>query len=242
MISVCIATYNGEKYIKEQLDSILCQLSEEDEIIISDDNSKDKTIDIIKSYKDDRIKLFPHEKDMSLCKKDHPSFYFATKNFENALSHAKGDYIFLSDQDDIWLPNKVERTLAVLRDNYAMMSNCQIIDDIGNVTLSKFREVKPFADNFIGNLIKMSFVGCCMAFRKEVVEKALPFPKDLFAHDFWLGCIATKYYNIVYLDEVLHSYRQHSNNVSPGSSKSKNSIFFKIKYRLRLLFQYCSLK
>ena len=90
MISVCMATYNGEKYIQEQIDSILCQLSKDDELVISDDHSTDATCDIIKSYNDRRIKLFLNE----LAKG-------VTHNFENALLHSKGDIIFLADQDDV---------------------------------------------------------------------------------------------------------------------------------------------
>ena len=97
MISVCIATYNGEKYIKQQLLSILKQIKVNDEIIISDDHSTDKTFNIIKSFNDTRIKFFLNNKGKGY-----------TRNFENALEKAHGDIIFLSDQDDIWIDNKVE--------------------------------------------------------------------------------------------------------------------------------------
>ena len=91
MVSVCLASYNGEKFIKQQIDSILCQLGKHDEIIISDDSSTDRTVQIIKNYNDPRIKLIED------CKFQSPIF-----NLENALKQAKGDYIFLSDQDDFW--------------------------------------------------------------------------------------------------------------------------------------------
>lgn len=91
MISVCIATYNGEKFIKQQLTSILEQLAPADEIIVSDDNSKDNTRNIIEELNDGRIKII-----------DGPGMSSPTKNFEQALKHAKGDYIFLADQDDVW--------------------------------------------------------------------------------------------------------------------------------------------
>ena len=96
MISVCMAIYNGEKYIKEQIDSILMQLSNEDELVISDDSSNDRTLDIIAEYNDRRIKVLHHIPAIG------NSFVKAKANFENALSVAKGDYIFLSDQDDVW--------------------------------------------------------------------------------------------------------------------------------------------
>lgn len=98
MISVCLATYNGQQYILEQLQTILPQLSEDDEIIISDDNSTDNTVNLIKSINDNRIKIF--------INKSGKRIY--TKNFENAINHSLGDFIFLCDQDDVWMPNKVE--------------------------------------------------------------------------------------------------------------------------------------
>lgn len=92
-----MTTYNGEKYISVQLDSILKQLSENDEVIISDDSSTDRTVDVIKNFKDKRIKLY-----------EDNHFHSPIFNFENALEKASGDIIFLSDQDDVWLDNKVK--------------------------------------------------------------------------------------------------------------------------------------
>ena len=115
-ISVCIATYNGEKYIKEQLDSILVQLGEDDEVIIGDDGSTDLTLDIIKSYNDPRIKIYKN------------SFKNLILNFESTLEKAKGDYIFLSDQDDVWLPNKVKDSLKDLFKYDVVISNCKVVN------------------------------------------------------------------------------------------------------------------
>lgn len=106
-ISVCMATYNEAKYIREQLESILCQLSEDDEIIVSDDGSTDGTIDIIMSYHDNRVKVLHH------ISSPGSSFVKATRNFENALLHAHGDYI-LADQDDVWHKNKVSVCFSYL--------------------------------------------------------------------------------------------------------------------------------
>ena len=100
-VSVCIPTYNGAKYIKEQLDSILSQLGESDEVIISDDSSSDATLDIIKALNDSRIVILEGGKFRS------PIF-----NVENAMKHSSGSFIFLSDQDDVWLPNKIDLTLT----------------------------------------------------------------------------------------------------------------------------------
>jgi len=103
-ISVCMASYNGEKYIRQQIDSILPQLGESDELIISDDSSTDDTISVVKSINDNRIKLIKDQK-----------FKSPVSNFENAIKNATGDFIFLCDQDDIWQPNKVESVLPFLK-------------------------------------------------------------------------------------------------------------------------------
>ena len=117
MISVCLATYNGESFLKEQIDSILCQLSLEDEIIVSDDGSSDKTIEILNAYGDSRIKIYKGP-----CQ-NNPAL-----NFENALAQARGDYIFLSDQDDVWELNKVEVCLKYLKNYDLVLSDCSIVD------------------------------------------------------------------------------------------------------------------
>ena len=103
MITVCLAAYNGEKYIEEQINSILCQLSLNDELLISDDGSTDKTIKIISDLNDPRIKLFKN------------NFKSVQKNFEFLLQNSIGEIIFLSDQDDIWEKNKISEFSQVLR-------------------------------------------------------------------------------------------------------------------------------
>ena len=124
IISVAMATYNGEKYIKEQLDSILKQLNNNDEIIISDDGSTDNTINIINSYNDKRIRIIegPHKS--------------VKQNFANAISNCKGKYIFLSDQDDIWLDYKVDTVLKVFE-----TTNCTCVVHDAQVFDSNTNEV-----------------------------------------------------------------------------------------------------
>ena len=118
MISVCMSTYNGEQFIFKQLDSILSQIGLNDEVIISDDGSKDNTINIIKSFNDKRIKLFFRKKTPSLV-----------RNFENAIQKAVGEYIFLADQDDIWIKNKVSETLKYLNKYDLVISDCILINE-----------------------------------------------------------------------------------------------------------------
>lgn len=127
MITVCMATYNGEKYIEEQLESVLMQLHSNDEVIISDDGSGDSTVDLIRTFNDPRIRLLVGN-----------NFFSPTQNFENALKYAKGDYIFLCDQDDVWLPDKVESMLQYLLQYDLVVSDCKVVDAELNVISQSF--------------------------------------------------------------------------------------------------------
>ena len=216
-VSVCMATYNGAKYISEQIDSILMQLSDDDELIISDDGSNDGTIDIIKSYNDIRIKLYHNETNHGFM-----------GNFENALKRANGDVIFLSDQDDIWSENKVKTSLIELNDCDLLVHNAELVDGNG---ISLGKDYFSCLHNHVGfwaNLWKTRFLGCCMVFNRKVLDACLPFPKRVVAHDYWIGMYALTKYRVKFIPNILLSYRRHGNNVSPSSEKSTNSLFYKV--------------
>lgn len=235
MISVCIATYNGEKFIKEQLDSILCQLSNDDEVVISDDGSTDKTLEIIESYKDKRIKIFHHKKDEKLSKiKQGRNFYYATQNFSNALEKVSGDYVFLSDQDDIWLQNKVSRSLELLKKNDVIVHNYQVVDVNGNLTKEQQFSKNPLHKSVFANIMDSHFRGCCMAFKSDILKKCLPIPVNVIGHDYWIGAIASKYCSIFYEINPLIQSRWYPESVS---SKKKTSFIYKIQFRLTLLME-----
>lgn len=217
-ISVCMATYNGEAFLKEQLDSILGQLSAQDELVISDDSSTDQTLKIIESYRDKRIKIY-HS--------DHKNVIF---NLENALRGATGDIIFLSDQDDIWKGNKVQKTLEMLNECTLVFSNAYVFE--GNephedVLLYQRSDVV----GFFRNLYKNNYIGATMAFKAELLQVALPFPKQLPMHDIWFGLLAEITGKTDFISEPLIYYRRHSNNVSTTGRKSGNSILRKIRNR-----------
>lgn len=227
MISVCIATYNGESYLRQQLETILCQLGEEDEVIISDDSSTDMTLDIIRSFNDTRIKVFAHEKKVLPYAISYP-----IRNFENALQHASGDYIFLADQDDVWLENKVQVMMAALEDADLVLSDCKVTDGNLNVLVESFFEVRHTRLGILANLKTCYYQGSCLAFRRCVLEKALPFPSDMVGHDLWLGLIAESYFRVKLVNEQLMLYRRHDDCVTPSGFKSPHSLWFKIAYRM----------
>lgn len=216
-ISVCLATYNGEKYVIEQLSTILSQLSKADEIVISDDGSTDSTLNIIKALNDDRIKVFKNK-----------SNHGFVGNFENALTHATGDYIFLSDQDDIWLKNKVSTILPLFKDYDLIVHDAEIVDGNGLSLNKNYYSTLHSGRGFLANLYKSRFLGCCMAFTKDVKEFCLPIPNNIVAHDYWIGMYSLLNFKVCFIDDILLKYRRHGNNASPSSEKSSNSFFYKL--------------
>ena len=227
MISVCMATYNGEKFIKQQIDSILAQLNDEDELIISDDGSRDHTVEIIANYVDPRIKLFYNS-----------TRHGVIPNFENALRQSQGDYIFLADQDDIWHPDKVKICVEELqKGNALVLSDAIIIDENNNTISPSFFAERNTKMGFGHNFIKSSYMGCVMAFRRELLKIFLPFPKYIAMHDLWIGYIV----ELVklphcFLERKLHYYRRHGNNVTGVAALS---VWNRILYRLCTLACVC---
>ena len=224
MISVCIATYNGEKYIEEQLLSILNQISEADEIIISDDSSNDLTLEKIRGINDKRIKIYENNKFRS------PIF-----NFENALMKAKNDLIFLSDQDDIWEENKIKIMKKELQNYDLVVSDCIVVDENLKILENSFFYLRNSGRGIIKNLYKNTYLGCCMAFNRKILEKALPFPKNIPMHDIWLGIIGESFGKTIFINDKLMRYRRHNNNASPTAEKSNYSIKKKIGFRLNVI-------
>lgn len=232
MISVCIATYNGEKYIEEQLNSILKQLAETDEIIISDDSSTDLTIKIIKEINDKRIKLILNNK-----------FYSPTLNFENALKSASGEYIFLSDQDDVWADDKILKMMQYLKEYDLVISDAYITDEALNVISDSAFKTFKSRSGIIKNIHINTYYGCCMAFKKELLKTALPFPRNKeIGHDLWLGLVAEITGKVYFFNEKLIYFRRHPETVTMGGKgKSRRSILKKLKGRviiLKYLFRF----
>ena len=227
-ISVCLATYNGEKYIKEQLDSILPQLSANDEVIISDDGSTDNTLQVINSFNDIRIKIFHNENKKGL-----------TNNFENAIQKASGDIIFLSDQDDVWKNDKVKKILSAFSSDNSLtlvFSNAEIIDENGiSKNYNFFKDNEANYTSIFKAFFKNQFLGCTIAFKSELKSKILPFPYGIPMHDWWIGVLSLFYGKVKFLNESLISYRRHNNNVTSESSSNLLSI---INWRITLLWLF----
>lgn len=232
MISVCIATYNGARYIGEQLASILKQLSAEDEVVVSDDGSMDGTIDIVRSLNDRRIRIV-----------DGPRRHSPTLNFEWALRNAKGEYIFLADQDDVWLEGKVTRCVEELQMCDCVVSDARVTDSLLNTTSESLFQLMHVRRGRLSNLLwRNGYTGCCMAFKREVLSKALPFPTDIPMHDIWIGNVAAFCGSLHFINDRLLLFRRHDAAASCNGKRSTYSLWQKLSFRWHTLKNIVKLK
>ena len=203
-ISVAMAACNGERFLGQQLDSILPQLSPEDEVVVSVDPSTDHTFELLceRAAEDSRVRVI-----------EGPG-KGTVRNVENALRHCRGCKVFLADQDDVWKEGKVEKVSKLLEKDMLVLHDACITDE-------ELREIEPsFMDwrrsrkGMLRNIWKNSYIGCCMSFRRELLDVALPFPDGLPMHDQWLGLMAEKYGSVRLLHLPLILYRRHANSVT----------------------------
>ncbi|WP_028862355.1 glycosyltransferase [Psychromonas aquimarina] len=229
-ISVCLTTYNGEKYIYQQLQSILHQLGKEDEVVICDDLSSDNTINIIECLNDDRIKLYVNDYNLG-----------HVRNFEKAIQLSKNDIIVLSDQDDIWFENKLKVIKAKFSSNSSLVlyhHGITTVTEDGNIIDNNYNNVDMSFNTFslfrklFNMLVKQHYFGCCMSFKSTLKNTMLPFPKVTYAHDHWISIVATMNSEIECDNQSLIYYRQHSANLTP---KKNLGIMKKIQFRLKAL-------
>ncbi len=215
MISVALAAYEGERYIEEQLRSILPQLSEGDEIIVSDDKPGGMTEKIVRhiAEEDPRVVYVQgHSKGVAA-------------NFVNAIRHCKGDKIFLCDQDDVWLPDKVQRVLEAFDAGATLvLHNAYVTDEELIIKETSFFALRGSRPGLLRNLVKNSYMGCCMAFDRSLLKKIMPMPKAVPMHDQWIGLIGEIYGKPVFLDVPLLYYRRHEGNVTGGQTATRQKL------------------
>lgn len=209
-ISIAMAVYNGERFLHEQIDSILCQLSDDDELIVSYDESTDKSLAILQEYseRDNRVKVIKN-----------PYSPGVVHNFQNAVENTTRDIIFYSDQDDVWMPNKIE----IVKKEFADPTVAVVIHD-ASLTDADLRITEPSTfklrggarNTSFGNLIRLSYIGCCMAFRADYKSVVVPIPTIYRSHDWWTGCLLgcgrTK---MKVINTPLIYHRNHGGNVTP---------------------------
>ena len=223
MISVCVATFNGARYVVEQLQSILPQLSPDDEIIVSDDGSSDATVELVNSLNDSRIHV--------LCEAGGLG---VVRNFERSLGAARGNLVFLCDQDDVWLPNKVNIFVDALRSADLVVSDCHVTDSELSITCISFFSLHGSRPGVLKNVWQNSYLGCCMAFRREILKAALPFPQTVPMHDMWIGLLADAMYRVIFVETPTLLHRRHDGNASSTAERSHFGLTKKVRYRVAL--------
>lgn len=223
LISIAMATYNGEKYLREQIDSILNQTIQDFELIVCDDCSKDSTVQILKEYekKDSRIKVFVNKKNLGF-----------KKNFEKAISLCSGKYIALSDQDDVWLLNHLEFLMNNLGEASFSCANSVLVDknnhEIGkNLNIGDSFCFMPPKEKVLWKIMFSSspFQGASSLYKAEFLKTCIPIPEEIKFHDAWFAANACMQDGINYSFDVISRYRQHGNNVTSSGHQSdvKNS-------------------
>ena len=232
MISVALCTYNGGKYLKQQIDSILSQTMPVDEIVIRDDGSKDSTCAILERY----ASQFPQ-----INYKRNSTNLGYLRIFESALSACRGDYIFFSDQDDIWFENKVKETINSFKttNKLGYFSDAVIINELGektNQTLFSILRLYPFISNKLldryafeilclsGNFV----TGATLAISREALKELIPFRTSKYIlHDMWIALKLSSNNNLGYINKPLMSYRFHSSQecgLNPAYEEQKRIV------------------
>lgn len=235
LVSICMATYNGGKFIREQVDSILNQKFKENhdvemELVVSDDGSVDDTIEVLESYHDDRIKIFKHQN-----KKKYKYFNanrMASANFENALLRAKGDYLFFSDQDDVWKPWKLDKSLTMLRKCGGTIATSFYVGDadlkiIGSV---KYNHHAPF----FSLKDQLGVYGFSMGFCRNELKYILPIPSFVAGHDKYIQYSAMWRKKLYFIDEecAIHRWTGSHNVSSFTNNNSQPPFLVKSLFRL----------
>lgn len=202
---MCLASYNGERFIGEQLRSALAQLGGEDEIVVSDDGSTDRTREIVASIGDRRVRLVENK----------TGRHGVNANFENALRHSSGEVVFLADQDDVWLPGKVEACMKALERNDCVIHDAIITDGELHPTGETFFRMVGAGRGVLRNWIHNGYLGCAMAFRRRLLNLALPFPEHMpMYHDIWLGTLAGIRFRVEFIDFKGIMFRRHDSTTS----------------------------
>lgn len=220
MVSVVMATYNGERFLREQLDSIYKQTYTNIEVVVADDCSTDDTVKILEEYgKSHGLIYTVNGKNLGY-----------SKNFEKAFSLSKGKFVAFCDQDDIWHPEKIELLTKAIGDKFLAFCDAKIVDIKGDlIYASRNRALYTKLEKNLGvkyrYFVRSNALGCELLIRRDIFAKSLPLPENM-SHDGWALLIASMLKSEKYINKQLLDYRIHDKNVSGlNFMKSGTNIF-----------------
>lgn len=215
-ISVVVCTYNGAKYIEEQLASITGQSYAVTEIIVVDDASSDDTFEVVASAaaRDNRITLYKNEANIGF-----------TANFEKAMKMAKHDFIAIADQDDVWHLHKIEKMIAAFTDNAAAIycDSVRFTNTVPTAPVANKKNRRIEGTEVIKLAMYNTVSGHALIIRKSLLEQALPIPSAIY-YDWWLALQAVANGGLQFLDEILVYQRAHDNNVTIAKNTSEKEL------------------
>lgn len=224
-VSVCLASYNGEKHIAAQLHSILSQMGDSDELIVSDNGSTDGTVEIVSGIHDPRLSLINCETAGVVA------------NFQCALMAASGDIIILSDQDDVWLPGRIDMALSDHEScDLSVVNHIVVDEDLNPINVASTRP----SLSFLRNILKNHYLGCCMSFKKETLQFFLPFPNGIPMHDWWIASCCLLFYRVRLNPAKKILYRRHTSNASSTGMKSPYPMLTRLSWRFKLFYEIVS--
>ena len=225
-VSIAMATYNGSQYLQEQLNSFVDQIYKPDELVITDDCSNDNTIQIIENFAQKSpfaVRLYQNKKNLGCA-----------ANFNKALSLSKGDFVFLSDQDDVWFPEKIATIIKIAE----MHPEILLFINDAAITKAELQEVgftKLDQINSAGFKDNVFVMGCCVAVRRELLEFALPILKGYKAHDNWIVKFADGMGRKQIYNKVLQYYRRHDTNESLFIANQTKKVTRFISFKSQIL-------
>ncbi|HKU31737.1 glycosyltransferase [Arthrobacter sp. NyZ413] len=224
-VSVCLAAYKGSLYIEEQIDSILRDLGPDDELVVVDDASPDNTAEVVKGITDPRLRFVPAEVNKGYV-----------RTFEHAIGLSRGEFIMLSDQDDVWIPGRVDLMLAALADNKVVAGNFDVLGGGPRPWIPRLKasDSRKHVANLFAVLIGYrAYYGCAMGIRRDALKYFVPIPGYVNeSHDLWLAICGNMAGSIRHLDESTVLRRLHDSNQTPAGWRSLSKI---VKARVMIL-------
>lgn len=222
MISVCLASHNGQAFLERQILSILPQLGPQDELLVGDDDSSDGSLALLRSFEDPRLKIFPGK------------FGGPIDNFGFLLSQARGEWIVLSDQDDEWLPGRIDALSEVPDEAMVVLCDAEVVDQDDSLLAASLLDAHRARHGVLTNLHHNCYTGCCMALRHGFLRRCHPFPDGIGMHDWWIGLRAEQLRCAHWIRHPLVRHVRHDGNASSGFGRSRLGLVRKIRMRLRL--------